>query len=204
MDRHVKTKVFLRGWLHSARWWRALDAMEFGATFHVGLRKDGCTPEFAHQIDIAQHIRTLPDLMYPEETMCAAFLHDVREDYRVGDAEIRGPFGPQVADAVERLTKVFRGEKKDPGDYFKAISECPVASVVKGCDRVHNLNSMIGVFTPEKQRAYAQEGEEFFLPMLKAAARRFPRQEAACQNVRLTLRSQIQLVRAALATSTAA
>lgn len=57
---------------------------------------------------------------------------------------------------------------------------------------------MVGVFSESKQRAYLAEVDELFLPMLKAASRRFPQQEPAYQNIRTLLKSQSALLRAAL------
>ena len=199
MEFHEKRRIALRAWIHGARWWEAAEALEFGAAYQVGLRKDRVTPEFSHQIDIAQHVRTLPDILHPDEFLCVALLHDVREDCDVDDSEIRGLFGPVVADAVEIMTKVCRGQRKATADYFRRMAACPIASVVKEADRIHNLNGMAGVFSAAKQAEYVGEGEDLFLPMLKAASRRFPRQETAYQNLRLTLRGQINLVRASLA-----
>lgn len=204
LDPHTKHRIALRYWLQGAgrtdpRWYEALRAMEFGAKHHVKVRKDGFTPEFSHQIAIAHHVRTLADLRSPQDTVSAVFLHDVREDYDVGDEEIRAKFGAAVADPVERLTKVFRGQKKDTATYFGEIAGCPVASVVKGADRIHNLSSMVGVFTREKQASYVEEGETWFLPMLKEARRNFPDQERAYENLLLTLRVQIATIKGLLA-----
>lgn len=202
MQDHDKRRIALWYWLQGAGWNLALEAFEFASRYHVGLRKNG-NPEFSHQIDIAHHVRTLPGLIRPQETLCIALLHDVREDFGVSDDEIRNPFGPLVADGVERMTKVFRGDKKRPEDYFGEIAKCPMSSIAKGADRIHNLNDMEGAFSLSKQAEYTDEGERWFLPMLKEARRLHPRQEPAYQNLRLTLGSQIRLVRSMIAASQA-
>jgi hypothetical protein len=42
---------------------------------------------------------------YGEDTQVLALLHDVVEDTRVRDGDVRGPFGDEVADMVAALTE---------------------------------------------------------------------------------------------------
>lgn len=189
----------MRNFLEGKEYWLALRAMALGSKHHTGVRKNGFTPEFDHQVSIAYYLRSLlPSLRHKEETLCVAFLHDVREDYGLADDEIRGPFGSLVADGVSRMTKTFRGVKADPSALFAEMARCPVASIVKAADRIHNFQSMVGVFTVEKQRAYIAECEELFIPMLKEARKNHPEQAGAYANAKYVLRQQIALIRAIL------
>ncbi len=203
-----KSAIALRYWLQGAAeaeagrpggrdWFLAMQAMEFAAQYHVGFRKDGVTPEFHHQIGIANYIRTLHHwLMHPVETICVAFLHDVPEDKGVSIEEIRRLFGDLVADAVWRMTKEFRGVRRDDVLLFQEMARCPIASVVKGADRINNLQSMVGVFSPAKQISYVGEARELFLPMLKTARTNFRRQNGAYENIKLVMQSQMALITA--------
>jgi hypothetical protein len=196
--RYDKLTGALAEYMSARGYARALAALEFARGYHRGRRKDGVTPEFQHQIEIALYLTTLKDLPDEEQTLTVALLHDVIEDYDVIDrAELARLFGADVERRVWLLTKTYRGEKKDPAAYFDAISRDPIASLVKGADRVHNLQSMVGVFTAEKQREYADEAERWFLPMLKDAERRFPEHVAAYRNIRHMIKSQLALIRAA-------
>lgn len=85
---------------------------------------------------------------------------------------------------------------KTQGSMLKAIGDHPIASVCKGADRCHNMQTMIGVFTSEKQLRYMAEAREQFLPMLKAARRLFPKQEAAYENIKHVMTSQLELLKA--------
>lgn len=197
MADYSKQKLALRYWLLGRGFTDASKALDFAEAYHRGTRKDGRTPEFSHQISIVSHLRTLlPHLLFPEETLTAAFLHDVREDYDVADAEIRDPFGDRVADAVDAVTKTFRGVRRDDAELFKRIAGDPLASVLKPADRTHNQNSMVGVFTGAKMAAYATETTELFLPMIKVARRTFPEQEPAYENLKLMLVSQLSFIAA--------
>jgi (p)ppGpp synthase/HD superfamily hydrolase len=195
MEKFSKRRISLHYWLLGKGYLKALKAMDFAAEYHKGTRKDGVTPEFDHQISIAHYVRTLlPSLEFAEETLCVIFLHDVCEDYHVSREEIERQFGTRVADAVWRMTKTWRGQKMDEARLFEAMAECPIASIAKGADRIHNLQSMVGVFTPEKQKTYMGEVRDLFLPMLKKARKLFPQQEAAYENIKHMLTSQLELI----------
>ena len=197
-----KQLAALRYWFSGRGYYLALDAMEYASRFHTGTRKDGLTPEFQHQLSIAHHLRSLEkNLMFAEETLAAVFLHDVPEDFDIGFEEIESRFGPRIKNAVMLLTKKHRGTEKAKEGYFKAMAEDPIASLVKGGDRVHNIQSMVGVFSQEKQKKYMEEAEGYIIPMLKDARRKFPRQEAAYENIKFFMASQIDLIRAIHAAS---
>ena len=150
-----KQRIALRYWLLGAKWYAAADAFRFAEGYHTGTRKDGTTPEFAHQVAIASYVRTLtPHLRHPEESVCVAVLHDVREDYNVADGEIRSRYGAIVADAVDAMTKTFRGQQRNEAAVFAAIAADPVASVVKAADRINNQQTMVGVFDQDKAERY--------------------------------------------------
>ncbi len=192
-----KREISLRYWLQGGQYFKALHALEWAKRYHTGVRKDGVTPEIDHQISIAHYVRTLhTSLLHVEDTLITVLLHDVREDYGVSDQEVEREFGTRVARAVDAVTKTFRGEKRDAQTLFDRMAQDPIASVVKGADRIHNLNSMVGVFSPEKQQAYMQEAEQFFFPMLKQARRLHPQQEPVYENIKHMLRSQVALIKA--------
>lgn len=69
------------------------------------------------------------------------------------------------------------------------------ASIVKPADRIHNNNSMVGVFSTEKQIEYVNEVEKHFLPMIKKAEGLFPDQFMAYMNAKLILISQARFVK---------
>ena len=191
-----KLAISLRYYLLGCKYFQALKAMEFAAKFHTGTRKDGKTPEFSHQMLIVQYLRTLaPGILEPEETFSSGFLHDVCEDYDVGFDEIENKFGGKVAKSVRLLTKKYRGTIVPEQYYYEQIAEDSIASVVKGGDRNHNISTMVGTFTKEKQLSYIEETEKFVLPMLKTARRNFPEQESVYENEKLLLKSQIVLIR---------
>jgi (p)ppGpp synthase/HD superfamily hydrolase len=195
MNLFAKRNADLRCWLLGAGYHLAFDAMRFASEYHVGLRKDRVTPEFDHQVSIATYL--LPWVSYlrnPETVLAVVFLHDVREDYNVPDAVIRARFGASVAGPVDAVTKEFDGVRRSEDAVRRAIAACPIASVVKLADRIHNQSTMRGVFSESKQSAYAEETRRWILPMLAEARTRFPDQEPVYANAEKILLEQLTFV----------
>ena len=184
-----------RAWMLGKGFYRAVEALEYAAKFHTGMRKDGITPEFHHQISIGHYVRTLSGLRHPELALIVAMLHDLLEDYDLPAESIESRFGKEVLDAVLLLSKEYLGNKKSAKKYYHAMAHDPIASVVKGADRVHNFQTMPAVFTCKKQLEYIQECESYILPMLKEARNRFPDQELAYENIKHALKGQIELLK---------
>lgn len=197
MDRYNKISIALQNYLHGAKYYTALRAFEFAKRIHVGTRKDGITPEFQHQLEIALYITTLRNVEFEEGVIAVALLHDILEDYAdVGVQELERLVGELITNAVVVISKSVQGKVRyhNIDEYFDGITCNPIVSIVKGADRIHNLQSMSGVFTVDKQRQYLAETIIYFLPMLKKAAGLFPIQYLAYMNMRTTLKSQIQLL----------
>jgi (p)ppGpp synthase/HD superfamily hydrolase len=195
MDYLQKRLIVLRSWLGAKEYFRALKALEFALSYHTGTRKDGVTPEYAHQILIAMYMKTLSKgLLFPEETFITIFCHDLVEDHDVSIQYITEKFDEKSGYAVELLTKLDFGIEKPPEYYYNEIATDPIASVAKGGDRIHNIQSMPTVFTREKQKEYIVETETLVLPMIKRAKRNFPEQESIYENIKLVLISQIELI----------
>lgn len=189
-------KTSIRYWLHGRGYHTALKAMDLGLKWHTNSRKDGL-PEFSHQIFQAAYARSLADLMLrPENTLAVIFLHDLVEDYNVEQEFVEEGFDEDIGRGVELMTNVDRqGNKKDTTSYYAMMAYDPLASIAKGVDRMHNFQSMTGVFSLEKQQRYIAETEDHIIPMLKDARKNFPEQEPVYQNVKHVLRTQIELYR---------
>ena len=147
----------------------ALNAMELAANYHTGTRKDGLTPEFSHQLTMVKYLKSFfeyDDRSFTSDVYSVAFLHDVLEDYpqSCDVVTLRSKFGLLVAESVYDLTRQS-GQKNDR--YYKSIEQSEYSIIVKGADRLHNLSTMVDVFSKEKQRRYIKETEEYIIPMLK-------------------------------------
>lgn len=200
LARYKKLYISIRYWLigkseADSRYLTPLKALEFSKEFTTGLRKDGITPEFQHQIEIAHFLRTLhKGLLYPAETIACAFLHDLVEDHGVSLEEIEKRFGILTREGVDLVTKEIAGTKRDEILLFDKMAENPISSVLKGADRINNHQSMHGAFSFEKQQSYLNETKELIIPMLKKARHLHVEQESIYENIKFILNSQIQLI----------
>lgn len=195
--RHQKHLVYVRGWLNERGYFNALRALELIIEIEVGFRKDEVTPKAHHQISVTRLVMLLAHCYRnPELYIIVALLHDLYEDHgiRFPLEVIREMFGDEVAYHVEKLSKKGPGFSKDYENYFKSLAEDEVGSVVKPADRIHNLQSMVGVFSPEKQIEYAEEVEQWFFPLLRDARHRFPHLGDAYETLKMMLRSQVELI----------
>lgn len=191
-----KEKTALKYFLIGRGYHLALKALGFAERYHVGKRKDGRTPELHHQIQIALSITELKDVKNEELCIVGALLHDVQEDYNILSEEIEKEFGPDARRVTWVATKKFAGEHKNKEDFILAVALDQEGSIVKGEDRVNNLQSMIGVFTLEKMVDYVEEAETVFLPMLKKASKLFPEQQMAYYAIMQKLKQLIKSNRA--------
>ena len=190
---YTKQKIAIRAWMEGRGFHIAIKAMNFAEKHHTGTRKDG-QPEFSHQVSQACYARTMERYMlHPEAVLAVIFLHDVMEDYGVSYETLVEMFGTQIAIAVVKMSKVI-GKHKTPNlYYYNTLVTCPIASIAKGFDRVHNLLTMVGGFSPEKQREYLDETMEFVVPMLKEARRTHVAQEPIYENIKFVMTNQTTL-----------
>jgi len=187
---YTKMKISIRSWMEGRGFHVAIAAMNFAEKHHTGIRKDG-QPEFSHQVSQACYARTMERYMlHPEAVLAVIFLHDVMEDYGVSHAELVNLFGIQIADAVLKMSKVVGGVKVPSEIYFPNLATCPIGSLAKGFDRVHNLLTMVGGFKPEKQREYLEETMNKIVPMLKEARRTHVSQEPIYENIKFVMTNQ--------------
>lgn len=196
LQAYEKKRTALKGYCLGRDYVDVLRAITFAENYHTGFRKDGVTPEFQHQIEIALYATTLKGISLEDESklLQMIMLHDVVEDYNVSLVEIEKMFGKDIAEGVEALSKVVNGHKKDMVSYMRDLITFPLAALAKGCDRVHNVQSMRGVFNYTKQQQYGMEVREHFLPMLRAVRDRAPQYRQAINNIKSMLENQVQWV----------
>lgn len=180
------------------KWYTALEAFEFSKEKHAGQTRKGGGQYISHPVAATNYVLTLASgLILPMETVAVTILHDVGEDCDVRYQEFQALFGSIIADGVAAISKVFEGVKKTEAEYARDVAGSVTASIGKPADRTHNMSTMGGAFTVEKQLRYCTEAEDLILGrMVKPARRRFVRQESAYENCKLVLESQIALVRA--------
>lgn len=206
--RYQRLFISMRYWLLGAAendvsFFHTLNALEYARGIHIGLRKDNTTPEFQHQVEIGLFLRTLVrHIKFPADTLAVCFLHDTLEDYaethNISVEFLSHKFNVRIAEATWKISKIRFGVKLSNTEYYDEVATCPIASIAKGVDRIHNLSTMHPVFSTKKQREYIQETIDYVLPMLKKARHLHPEQEAVYENIKFVLNQQIQMIKARL------
>ena len=194
-----KLRLSFRYWIlgkaeENKDYFRVLKALNIAEKYHNGQRKDG-TPEMIHQYSIVSYLRTIhKNFINPVDVFIVAILHDTYEDYPESEDELKTTF-PDLFDHFVRISKIRDGEKIAYPQYFGEMEQCDVCSIVKLTDRIHNISTMIGVFSEEKQNKYLEEVDTYFFPMLKTAKRLFPEQENAYENLKSMLTVQKETIK---------
>lgn len=157
----------------------AARAFEMAREYHTGLRKDGTTPEFDHQLSIARFVLKLtPHLLYPDHTLAVVMLHDVPEDYTVPLMQIYRTFGTRIGQGVNLVTKKWGDVHRPEDRLFQLMARDPIASIAKGGDRIHNQSTM-APFSQAKKNSYLGFTDDMIIPMLLEAKKNFPAQGQA-------------------------
>lgn len=144
-------------------------AAEYAAHAHEGQLRLSGIPYIQHPMAVADLVATLK-LDVP--SLCAALLHDVREDAPERSMDIEERFGSDVARIVEGVTKLakyqFTSRQEKQAENFKkmlvAMSKDIRVLLVKLCDRLNNMREM-EYQPPHKQREISEETLYIYSPL---------------------------------------
>jgi (p)ppGpp synthase/HD superfamily hydrolase len=197
---HPKLRLILHSQIlglaqNDDQYYVTLAAFDYAEKHHTGLRKDGVTPEFNHQLNILGFMYTqIKNIQQPWLVLAVILLHDTLEDNNELEDEIIALF-PDVYPFVNRISKVRRGQKLKNADYYAPMASCPVCSLAKGADRLHNLTTMVGVIKLDKLQEAIDETEEFVLPMLKLAKQSARKQTSAYELIKSLINVELNNIR---------
>ncbi len=143
-------------------------AYHFAKAAHDGqLRKSG-EPYFVHVFTTAKN---LADLNMDGIVVAAGFLHDVLEDTKVTEDEMRAEFGDEITNLVLSVTKLgtvkYKGVERNVENlrkFFVSIADDLRVIVIKLADRLHNIETLEHV-RPDKQKRIALETLEVYAPL---------------------------------------
>lgn len=138
-------------------------AYEVAADAHSNQTRDEGTPYIVHPVRVAVSLVDELSLFSPN-LICSALLHDVIEDSEITRADIARMFNEEIANVVWLLTKLKEVRLSDYLARIEAAADTG-APIVKLCDRLDNLRSV--VYSPglEKKRRYIRTTEELYLPL---------------------------------------
>lgn len=172
----------------------SLKALDLGAKFHKGVRKDKVTPEFSHPLTVTQFLKSLGNTVkdQADHLLSVAILHDTVEDYPQALKEMI-EFPTKVKKDVVLLSKVRGQRKLDTGGYYTKLATSPAAAIVKSLDRLHNVKTM-KPFKAEKKQEYLRETLEFVFPMMTAASKNFSGIAKYMDRIKRSIKREFELV----------
>ena len=127
-------------------------------------------PYFSHPLEVAG---ILTGLRLDSASIATALLHDVVEDTDATLEEIERSFGAEIARLVDGVTKLgkleLQSEQSKHAENFRklllAMSEDIRVLLVKLADRLHNMQTLHYVRSPEKRSRVARETMEIYAPL---------------------------------------
>ncbi len=155
--------------------WPPIDkALEMAKAAHQGQERKGSgEPYIAHPLRTALLLLEVAEQKHNAAVVCAGLVHDVVEDTKLSANDVEDELGPQVGDLVRALTLPPRRDGESKFDrnmrYLENLRwEGRDVHIVKSADRLDNIFTMEGAFTPERRAEYLRETEEGVLPLTLA------------------------------------
>lgn len=144
-------------------------AFLFAKKLHEGQYRISEEPYIVHPIEVA---KILVDLKADENTIIAAFLHDLLEDTDIKPEEIEKNFSKDVLNLVQGVTKLgklqFKSTEERQAENFRRMFIAMAKDVriifLKLADRLHNMRTL-NFMAANKQQRIAQETLDVFAPL---------------------------------------
>ncbi len=145
-------------------------AYVYAMKLHGSQKRESGDPYFSHPIEVAG---ILTDLKLDSDSIITALLHDLVEDTETSLEDIEKMFGKEVARLVGGVTKLSRlelqSEQTRHAENFRklvlAMSEDIRVLLVKLADRLHNMQTLHYMTSPERRRRIARETMEIYAPL---------------------------------------
>ena len=147
---------------------RVRKALDFATEKHKGQKRLGGDDYITHPIAVCEIVKKQG---FGEDYQITALFHDLFEDTNATEKEILSYGNAEILTAVKLLTKQKGYEMQE---YISAIKNNEIAFVVKGADRLHNLECAL-VTSVEFKRKYILETVDWYLdfsPEIKKAVKR--------------------------------
>ena len=145
-------------------------AYKLAVEAHGDQRRKSGEPYIIHPLWVAI---ILADLEMDKETIAAGMLHDVVEDTKFTEEDIRKEFGEEVALLVDGVTKLGRlsyssdkleVQAENLRKMFLAMAKDIRVIIIKLADRLHNMRTL-QFMTPAKQKEKAKETMDIYAPI---------------------------------------
>ncbi len=145
-------------------------AYKLAVKAHGDQRRKSGEPYIIHPLWVAI---ILADLEMDKETIAAGMLHDVVEDTKFTEEDIRREFGDEVALLVDGVTKLGRlsyssdkleVQAENLRKMFLAMAKDIRVIIIKLADRLHNMRTL-QFMPPAKQKEKAKETMDIYAPI---------------------------------------
>jgi GTP diphosphokinase / guanosine-3',5'-bis(diphosphate) 3'-diphosphatase len=142
-------------------------AYVFAMKAHGAQKRASGDPYFSHPVEVAYK---LTQYKLDTASIATALLHDTVEDTDVTLDDIENSFGKEIRNLVDGVTKLSRLEGKSENlsqaENFRklliAMSEDLRVLLVKLADRMHNMETLRFIKSPEKRQRIARETVEIY------------------------------------------
>ena len=143
-------------------------AFNFAMSAHEGQKRLSGEPYFNHVYETSKIIAKLG---MDTQTIVAGLLHDVLEDTKVTEEDIKREFGDDILFLVKSVTKLgtlkYRGHQRHVESlrkFFVAMAKDLRVVIIKFADRLHNLRTLEFLREDKRQRI-ALESIEVYAPL---------------------------------------
>jgi GTP pyrophosphokinase len=148
---------------------RIVEAALWAKELHQDQKRASGEPYFIHPLQVAE---ILVDMQLDYEAVIAALLHDVLEDTRVNEAELKRRFGRQVAALVDGVTKISivkaRSKSVQESETIRkmlfAMTRDIRVIIIKLADKYHNMSTLQYLPAP-RRRSIATECLDIYAPL---------------------------------------
>ncbi len=148
---------------------RIEEAFLFAQKLHEGQYRISEEPYIIHPVEVS---KILIDLKVDNNTIIAAFLHDILEDTETEPEEIKGKFGEDVLNLVQGVTKLsklkFKSKEERQAENFRRLFIAMANDIrivfLKLADRLHNMRTL-NFMAANKQQKIARETLDIFAPL---------------------------------------
>lgn len=167
---------FLKGYFEATNYYQSRKALATAVNIHnEACREDG-SPYLLHPLCVAASLlKILPEDKITDTLVSAALLHDAIEEGGLKVLEEAG-FDNEILDIVRILSKSKGYTGSQLENYFCQIAKSKNgwAALIKGADRLHNIQSVHHFSSSDRMRRYLFESRILVLPMLTMAANLHP------------------------------
>lgn len=154
----------------------------FATKAHASQKRASGEPYISHPVEVAYK---LTQYKLDASTIVTALLHDTVEDTGITLEEVEKNFGKEIAGLVDGVTKLSRLEGKSENlkqaENFRklliAMSEDLRVLLVKLADRLHNMETLSHIKSPEKRQRIARETVEIYAALAERIGMRNLKEE---------------------------